>query len=98
MIRSELVAFLSDANPGLSARELDLIVTVFFDTITARLADGGRVELRGFGAFSTRSRDGRTGRGCHSAQARSLFQTRQGNARTPERLRQETSSLSGFPA
>ena len=58
MIRSELVAFLSDANPGLSARELDLIVTVFFDTITARLADGGRVELRGFGAFSTRSRDG----------------------------------------
>jgi integration host factor subunit beta len=62
MIRSELVQYLSSANPGLSARELDLIVTVFFDTITGRLADGGRVELRGFGAFSTRARDGRTGR------------------------------------
>jgi integration host factor subunit beta len=62
MIRSELVQYLSNANPGLSARELDLIVTVFFDTITGRLADGGRVELRGFGAFSTRARDGRTGR------------------------------------
>jgi integration host factor subunit beta len=62
MIRSELVAFLSEANPGLSARELDLIVNVFFDAITARLAAGGRVELRGFGAFSTRARDGRTGR------------------------------------
>lgn len=62
MIRSELVQSLSNANPGLSARELDLIVTVFFDTITERLAKGGRVELRGFGAFSTRSRNGRTGR------------------------------------
>ncbi len=62
MIRSELVKFLSDENPGLSAREVELIVTVFFDQITARLAEGGRVELRGFGAFSTRSRDGRTGR------------------------------------
>lgn len=62
MIRSELVQFLSDENPGLSAREVELIVTVFFDQITARLAEGGRVELRGFGAFSTRSRDGRTGR------------------------------------
>ncbi len=62
MIRSELVQYLSNANPGLSARELDLIVTVFFDAITERLADGGRVELRGFGAFSTRARDGRTGR------------------------------------
>lgn len=62
MIRSELVQLLSNENPGLSARELDLIVTVFFDQITERLAQGGRVELRGFGAFSTRSRDGRTGR------------------------------------
>ena len=62
MIRSELVQFLSDENPSLSAREVELIVTVFFDQITARLAVGGRVELRGFGAFSTRSRDGRTGR------------------------------------
>ena len=62
MIRSELVQSLSNANPGLSARELDLIVTVFFDQITERLAEGGRIELRGFGAFSTRSRNGRTGR------------------------------------
>mgnify|MGYP001445108139 FL=1 len=62
MIRSELVQFLSNANPGLSSRELDLIVSVFFDQITERLAKGGRVELRGFGAFSTRARSGRTGR------------------------------------
>ena len=62
MIRSELVQHLSKENPGLSLREIELIVSVFFDQITERLAKGGRVELRGFGAFSTRAREGRTGR------------------------------------
>lgn len=62
MIRSELVQYLASANPGLSLRDVDQIVSVFFDTITEQLAKGGRVELRGFGAFSTRQRDARTGR------------------------------------
>ena len=62
MIRSELVQMLAADNPDLSAREIDRIVTLFFDEISQRLASGGRVELRGFGAFSTRARDARTGR------------------------------------
>jgi len=62
MIRSELVQRLVDENPGLAAREVEKIVSVFFDEIVGRLTENGRVELRGFGAFSTRSRDGRTGR------------------------------------
>jgi integration host factor subunit beta len=62
MIRSELVQQLSHANPGLTARDVDIIVTVFFDEITRQLASGGRVELRGFGAFTTRERNGREGR------------------------------------
>jgi len=53
---------LADDNPGLSIKEIDHIVTIFFDEISQRLAEGGRVELRGFGAFSTRGRDARTGR------------------------------------
>jgi integration host factor subunit beta len=62
MIRSELVQKLGDTNPELTPREIEAIVTVFFDEITKRLASNGRVELRGFGAFSTRARDARTGR------------------------------------
>lgn len=62
MIRSELVQRLAEENPDLSARDVETIVTVFFDEITRRLAENGRVELRGFGAFSTRARDARTGR------------------------------------
>ncbi|PZQ61087.1 MAG: integration host factor subunit beta [Sphingomonas taxi] len=62
MIRSELVQSLMKDNAGLSQRDVEAIVTTFFDEIVARLAAGGRVELRGFGAFSTRARDARTGR------------------------------------
>lgn len=62
MIRSELVQMLAADYPDLSLKEIDRIVTIFFDEISQRLAEGGRVELRGFGAFSTRGRDARTGR------------------------------------
>ena len=62
MIRSELVDKVAQAHPDLSPREVEAIVTAFFDEIVDRLAQGGRVELRGFGAFSTRARDARTGR------------------------------------
>ncbi len=69
MIRSELVHSLGKSFEGLSQREMDQIVDLFFDTITNQLADGGRVELRGFGTFSTRSRDGRSGRNPRTGEA-----------------------------
>ena len=62
MIRSELIQTLSREHPDLSINEVEKIVEVFFDCIVERLAENGRVELRGFGAFSTRARDARTGR------------------------------------
>ena len=62
MIRSELVQKLCHDFPDLTQRDIELVVTSLFDEITAQLAKGGRVELRGFGAFSTRKRDARVGR------------------------------------
>ncbi|MBW8783616.1 MAG: integration host factor subunit beta [Novosphingobium sp.] len=62
MIRSELLQVLSRENPELRADEIERAVEVFFDEIAGRLATGGRVELRGFGAFSTRAREARKGR------------------------------------
>ena len=37
------------------------MVRAIFDSITDQLAKAGRVELRGFGAFSTRQRHARLG-------------------------------------
>ena len=62
MIRSELVQHIAKEQPDLSLADIERLVTCFFDEIGAQLARGGRVELRGFGAFSTRARDARTGR------------------------------------
>ncbi|NVD44570.1 integration host factor subunit beta [Qipengyuania atrilutea] len=62
MIRSELLQALAKDNPELRAEEIEQVVDIFFDEIAKRLADGGRVELRGFGAFSTRERAPREGR------------------------------------
>ena len=62
MIRSELVEMLASENPELAIRDIERIVATFFDAISEQLASGGRVELRGFGAFSTRGRDARVGR------------------------------------
>lgn len=62
MIRSELVEALATDNPELRVEEVEQIVDIFFEEISARLAEGGRVELRGFGTFTTRAREARTGR------------------------------------
>jgi integration host factor subunit beta len=62
MIRSELLQALAKEHDGLRAEEIERAVDVFFEEIAASLTDGGRVELRGFGAFSTRHRDARKGR------------------------------------
>ena len=62
MIRSELLQALSADNPDLRPEEIEQVVDIFFEEISQRLAEGGRVELRGFGTFSTRERDARVGR------------------------------------
>ncbi|MGF1446768.1 MAG: integration host factor subunit beta [Pikeienuella sp.] len=62
MIKSELVQQIADDNPHLFQRDVERIVSTVFDEITEALARGDRVELRGFGAFSVKTRDARTGR------------------------------------
>ncbi len=69
MIRSELLQAIASENPDLRPEEVEQVVTIFFDEIGKRLAEGGRVELRGFGAFSTRSREARTGRNPRTGEA-----------------------------
>ena len=62
MIRSELIQKIADENPHLYQRDVERIVSTIFEEIIEALARGDRVELRGFGAFSTKTRDPRTGR------------------------------------
>jgi integration host factor subunit beta len=62
MIKSELVQKISDKNPHLYHRDIERIVNKVLDDIVFAMKNDARVELRGFGAFSVKSRKGRTGR------------------------------------
>ena len=62
MIRSDLVWRIWHQNPHLHRQEVEAIVHAIFDEITATLVRADRVELRGFGTFSVKVREARTGR------------------------------------
>jgi integration host factor subunit beta len=69
MIKSELVQKISEFNPELPFKDVERLVATIFDEITRALSEGQRVELRGFGAFSTKSRRARTGRNPRTGEA-----------------------------
>ena len=62
MTRSELIERIAHKQPLLSGGEVELAVKVMLEHMTACLAAGGRIEIRGFGSFSPRFRRGRIGR------------------------------------
>ena len=69
MIKSELIQKLAEAHPHLFHRDIERLVATVFDEIAAALSRGDRVELRGFGAFSVKSRPARKGRNPRTGEA-----------------------------
>jgi integration host factor subunit beta len=69
MVKSELIARLAEKNPHLYQRDVERIVTKIFEEISAALARGDRVELRGFGSFSVKHRAPRVARNPRTGQA-----------------------------
>ena len=69
MIKSELIARLASENPHLTQRDVERVVSVILERMIGALENGGRVELRGFGAFSVRSRPARAGRNPRTGEA-----------------------------
>ena len=62
MLRSELIALIRKDQPDLSYGEVERAVACIFEAISKRIAEGGRVELRGFGTFTTHDHPGHVGR------------------------------------
>jgi len=60
--KSELIAILASRYPQLAARDTDYAVKTVLDAMTQALADGQRIEIRGFGSFSLSARSPRVGR------------------------------------
>ena len=69
LIKSKLIQNITEGNPHLFVRDVERIVNTIFNEITHSLAEGKRVELRGFGAFSVQHRKERTGRNPRTGEA-----------------------------
>ncbi len=62
MNQSELVILLASKFAQLSLKDVDCAVKVLLEAISGALAQGRRVEIRGFGSFSLKHHPARTGR------------------------------------
>jgi len=62
MTKSELVEIIAENYGEITRREAEVVVNEIFQAISDALAKGERVELRGFGSFTTKHRNPRIGR------------------------------------
>lgn len=68
MTKSELISSLADSFPQLLVKDAELTVKTILDTLTAALAEGQRIEIRGFGSFGVNIRPPRIGRNPRSGE------------------------------
>lgn len=68
MTRSELIDRLAEKFPSITAADMKFVVTVLLERISYALVQGDRVEIRGFGSFSTTRRPPRIGRNPRTGQ------------------------------
>ena len=62
MTKSELILKITKKNSFLYQKDIHRINDTLFDSVTKALNNDDRVELRGFGTFSTKQRNARIGR------------------------------------
>ncbi len=62
MTKSEIIDILSRKQSHLSSRDVELSVKILLEQMSDTLADGKRIEIRGFGSFSLHYRAARRGR------------------------------------
>ena len=92
MTRSQLIMQLAEQNPHLYHRDVERIVSTIFEEISAALARGERVELRGFGAFSVKQRAARVSRNPRTGEAVQVASKRLPYFKTGKELRERLNS------
>ena len=62
MTKSELIELITERQPHLSHKDVELAVKTMIEHMSTVLATGDRIEIRGFGSFSLHYREPRMGR------------------------------------
>jgi len=78
IVKSKLLKQLSDNYPNFLKKDLEKFLNIFLEQIKSTLKRGERVELRGFGSWSTRiqkariSRNPKTGEKVHTSKKKTI--------------------------
>ena len=72
MTKSELIEVLTRQQPQFTSRDIESAVKTILEAMSQTLANGERIEIRGFGSFSLHYRPPRMGRNPKSGEAVSL--------------------------
>ena len=72
MTKSELIEALARRQPQLTSKDIESAVKTILEYMAQTLANGERIEIRGFGSFSLHYRPSRTGRNPKSGEPVSL--------------------------
>ena len=68
MNKTELIATVAEKS-GITKKDAERVVNATFETITAQLKAGEKVQLSGFGIFEVKAREPRVGRNPHTKEA-----------------------------
>jgi integration host factor subunit beta len=88
MTKSELIKRLKDKHNNLYLKDVEIVVDTILSEISQTLVDGNRVEIRGFGSFSTREREARKARNPKTGEYVSLGKRRAVYFRAGKELRE----------
>jgi integration host factor subunit beta len=69
MTRSQLIEAVASKIANFSKKDVEVIMGTLFKSITDGLARGDKIEIRGFGSFKVKHREGRRGRNPKSGES-----------------------------
>jgi integration host factor subunit beta len=98
MTKSELIAQITDKQPHLSQADVEAAIKTMLQHMSETLADGQRIEIRGFGSFSLHYRKPRIGRNPKTGEPVSLPEKYVPHFKPGKELREEVdASLKTIP-
>jgi len=95
MTKSELIARLAESYTQLVAKDAEFAVKTILDAMTGALANGQRIEIRGFGSFALNVRPPRIGRNPKSGDKVMVQEKRVPHFKPGKELRERVDATAG---
>ncbi|AXA84035.1 integration host factor subunit beta [Lysobacter oculi] len=97
MTKSELIEILGQRQRHLKNEDVEMAVRTLLEMMSASLASGGRIEVRGFGSFSLHYRPPRTGRNPKTGDAVALAGKHVPHFKPGKELRERVNDVTPLP-